>query len=58
MDKLEIKKCVLEIIDSLCERRGFQKWWMDLHEDVDQAITKELEEIIQRRLDKNKDKDE
>jgi hypothetical protein len=54
MTKLEIKKCVMEIIDSLCERKGFEKWWINLHEDVDKEIVSELETIIENRLNLSK----
>ena len=56
MTKLEIKKCVLEIIDSLCDRNGFDDLWYNLDDDIENEITTELESIIERRL--NKDKDE
>jgi len=55
MTKLEIKKCVLEIIDSLCDRNGFDDWWYNLDDEIENEITKELESIIKRRLNKNKD---
>lgn len=48
----EIKKCVLEIIDSLCERSGFDDWWYNLDEDITNEIQKEIEEIIEKRLNK------
>jgi dihydroxyacetone kinase-like predicted kinase len=48
----EIKKCVLEIIDSLCERNGFDDWWYNLDEDITNEIQKEIEEIIEKRLNK------
>ena len=49
----EHKKCVLEIIDSLCERNGFDDWWYNLDEDITNEIEKEIEEIIKRRLKKD-----
>jgi hypothetical protein len=55
MSKLEIKKCVLEIIDSLCDRNGFDDWWYNLDDDIEKEITTELESIIERRLNKDKD---
>ncbi len=53
MSKLEIKKCVLEIIDSLCDRNGFDDWWYNLGDDIEKEITAELESIIERRLNKD-----
>lgn len=55
MSKLEIKKCVLEIIDSLCDRNGFDDWWYNLGDDIEGEIENELFEIIDRRLNKVKD---
>ena len=57
MSKREIKKCVLEILDALYVRNdGFDDWWNNLSGDIENEITVELESIIERRL--NKDKDE
>jgi hypothetical protein len=53
MSKLEIKKCVLEIIDSLGNRKGFAYWWYNLSDDIEEEIIKELESIIERRLNKD-----
>ena len=53
MSKLEIKKCVLEIIDSLCDRKGFDDWWDNLSDDIENEITVELESIIEKRLNKD-----
>jgi hypothetical protein len=55
MTKLEIKKCVLEIIDTLYERNGFADWWDQLDDAVENKTTAELESIIERRLNKQKD---
>ena len=55
MSKLEIKKCVLEIIDSLCDRSGFDDWWYNLGDEIEGEIVTELETIIERRLKQNKD---
>jgi hypothetical protein len=55
MNKLEIKKCVLEIIDSLCDRNEFVGWWYNLDDDIEKEITSELESIIERRINQNKD---
>jgi hypothetical protein len=50
MSKVEIKKCVGEIIDTLCDRSGFDDWWYNLDDDIEKEIEKELESIIERRL--------
>ena len=52
MEKLEIKKTVLEIIDSLCNRNGFDDWWYNIDDDIQNEITEELEDIIDKRLQK------
>lgn len=57
MSKLEIKKCALEIIDSLCDRNGFDDWWYNLDDDIEKEITSELEYIIEKRLNQNKEDD-
>ncbi len=49
----EIKKCVLEIFDALCDRSGFDDWWYNLDDDTQEEIESSIEEIIKRRLDKN-----
>ena len=46
----EIKKCVLEIFDSLCERKGFDDWWYNLDYNITKEIENKIEEIIKRRL--------
>ena len=46
----EIKKCVLEILDALYDRSGFDDWWDRLDEELSDEITEELEEIVKRRL--------
>jgi hypothetical protein len=53
MTKLEIKKCVLEILDTLYERNGFAYWWDHLDDEIENEITSELESIIERRLNKD-----
>jgi hypothetical protein len=57
MDKREIKKCVLEILDSLYDRSGFNDWWDNLDDNTEEEITLELEKIIERRLEKTQNKD-
>jgi len=54
--KVEIKKCVGEIIDTLCNRNGFDDWWLNLDDDIEREIIEELLEIVERRFEKyNKD---
>jgi hypothetical protein len=55
MSKVEIKKTVGEILDALCDRSGFDDWWYNLDDDISEEIEKELESIIEKRLNKNKD---
>jgi CO dehydrogenase/acetyl-CoA synthase beta subunit len=55
MNKLEIKKCVLEILDTLYERNGFAHWWDHLDDDIEKEIELELESIIERRVHDFKD---
>ena len=57
MTKLEVKKCVLEIIDYLGSRNGFDNWWIQVEYNEEIEITKKLEDIIERRLNQNKDDD-
>ena len=58
MSERDIKKCVLEIIDYLGSRNGFDNWWLQVEDNEESEITKKLEDIIERRLNQNKDKDE
>jgi len=57
MSKREIKKCVLEIIDYLGSRNGFDNWWLQVEDNEEIEITKKLEDIIERRLNQNKDEE-
>jgi len=50
MKKQEIKKCVGEIIDELCDRNGFDDWWYNLDDEVEKEITDKLEEIVERLI--------
>ena len=52
MSNSEIKKCVAEILDSLCDRGGFDDWWYNLDDDTEKEIEQELRDIIERRLNK------
>jgi hypothetical protein len=51
--RIKTKKCVLEILDALYSRAGFDDWWDMIGEELNDEITKELEEIVRRRLEKN-----
>lgn len=55
MNKVEIKKCALEIIDSLCDRGGFDDWWYNIDDDIEAEIISELENIIEKRFKKMSD---
>ena len=48
----EIKKCVLEILDVLYDKPGFDYWWHNLGEESEEEITAELEQIVKRRFEK------
>ena len=54
MNKRQIKICALEIIDSLCDRGGFDDWWYNLDDSITEEIENEIEEIIERRVKPNK----
>ena len=54
MEKREIKNCVGEIIDELCDRAGFDDWWYKLDYEVEKEITDKLEEIVEKRFNKMK----
>ena len=53
MNNLKIKKCVLEIFDSLCDKSGFDDWWYNLDDVTQEDIESSIEEIIKKRLDTN-----
>ena len=55
MTKLEVKKCVLAIIDYLGSRNGFDNWWVQIEDNEESEITKKLEDIIKSRLNQNKE---
>lgn len=55
MKNREIKKCVLEIFDALCNRSGFDDWWYNLGDDIEKEIEDEVSQIIKKRIDKNLD---
>lgn len=55
MNKKEIKICALEIIDSLCDRGGFDDWWYNLDDEIETEIISELENIIEKRFKKMND---
>ena len=54
LENREIKKCVLEIFDLLCDKSGFDDWWYNLGDDITEEIENEVEEIIKRRIEKIK----
>jgi hypothetical protein len=58
IDKRDIRKCVSEILDALCNRNGFDDWWHNLDSTTEADIEVELFDIIYERLNLNKDKDE
>jgi hypothetical protein len=53
MNNLEVKKCVLEMLDVLYDKSGFDDWWYNLGDDIEEEITTKLESIIERRLNKD-----
>jgi hypothetical protein len=53
MNNLEVKKCVLEIFDSLCDKSGFDDWWYNLDDGTQEDIESSIEEIIKKRLGTN-----
>jgi hypothetical protein len=55
MENREIKKCVLEILDALCDRNGFDDWWYNLDSDIEKEIEDEVFQIIKKRINKNLD---
>lgn len=50
IDKRDIRKCVSEIIDTLCNRNGFDDWWYNLDSSTESDIEVELFDIIYERL--------
>jgi hypothetical protein len=50
----EVKKCVLEILDVLYDKPGFDYWWHNLSKEYEEEITAELEQIVKRRFEKIK----
>lgn len=55
MVKRKIKKCVAEILDALCNRKGFDDWWYNLDDEIEMEIENQLCEIIKKRLNKDLD---
>ncbi len=53
MSNSEIKKCVAEILDSLCDRGGFDDWWFNIPDEYELEIKQDIESIIKRRLNKD-----
>jgi hypothetical protein len=54
MNSLEVKKCVLEMLDVLYDKSGFDDWWDTLSEELESEITVELEKIVKHRFEKIK----
>jgi len=52
LNKKEVKKTVGKIIDSLCDRSGFDDWWYNIDDSIQEEIMAELENIILNRLKK------
>ncbi len=50
---IETKKVVAEIIDELCNRHGFDDWWMNLDDEIGEEIIDKLESIVNKRLNKD-----
>ena len=52
MNKIEIKKCVGEIIDALYDRGGFDDWWSNIDNETEKEIIALLENIVEKRFNK------
>ena len=53
MKNIEIKKIVFEVLDNLCEKKGFAAWWYNLDNETEKNIEDDLFEIVKKRIDKN-----
>ena len=51
MTRREIKKTVLELLDCLCSRAGFDDWYYNLDENTSDEIERELYSLISRRIE-------
>lgn len=40
-----------DIIDTLCDHKGFDNWWYDLEDEIQAEILEELEEVIRESED-------
>jgi hypothetical protein len=49
---IDVKNCVAEIIDELCNSHGFDDLWYNLDDDTETEIINKLEEIVKRRFEK------
>jgi hypothetical protein len=56
MTRREIKKMVLELMDCLCSRAGFDDWYYDLDDDTQEEIDRELYSLIKRRIEESQRK--
>lgn len=46
-----IEELSILIIDSLCKRRGFENWWLDLEDEDMDNIYEELRQTIEEFID-------
>jgi hypothetical protein len=56
MTRREIKKTVLELMDCLCSRAGFDDWYYSLNDDTQEEIDRELYSLIKRRIEESQRK--
>ena len=55
MKKIDYYKIVIEMIDKLYnDHQGFSNWYDSLDIGVEEQIEKDLVEIVERRINKNK----
>ena len=57
MKKIDYYKLVYDIIDKLYENPGFSEWYDSLDDDQENKINDDLIEIVERRINKNKNQD-
>ena len=43
------KEIIEKIIDTLCDRDGFDDWWGNIDKDIQNEIKEELENIIKSK---------
>lgn len=49
---MNVKKVTKEILKALNDRKGFDDWWDGIEEDIQEEITSEIIEIIERASEK------